>query len=129
MSLLCDGFCFHFGLPEIALTFLEKNTPSLVLLFFQVERSKRFKVLFHSIKLAFLITVTPFRQFPFTTRVDDGETQASKSVSDWSSRVYYRYIETMMMKNLRWSFSRFIFCRKLCRFSSHILSPFFVFCL
>ena len=70
--------CFHFGLPEIALNFCKKNTSSWVLLFFLVQRSKRFKILSHSMKLASFIILTPsFRQFPFTTRVYDGATQAS----------------------------------------------------
>ena len=79
--------CFHFGLPGIGLNVLWK-TSSPVLLFFLVEMSKRFKILFHSMNLASFVTLTPsFRQFPFTTRVYDRATQASRSVSDSGPRV------------------------------------------
>ena len=70
---------------------------SSVLLFFLVERSKRFEILFHSMKLASFITLTPsFRQFPFTTRVYDCATQAPKKCfrfgAPGSTRPYLRIV-------------------------------------
>ena len=57
-----------------------------MLLFFLVEGSKQFKLLFHSMKLASFITLTPsFRQFSFMTRVYDDATQGSKSVTKFGT--------------------------------------------
>ena len=49
------------------------------------------KGLFYSMKLASFMTLTPpFRQFPFTIRLYDDATQASKSASDSGTRVHWQ---------------------------------------
>ena len=83
VSLLCDKFSLAVSILGTLGTFFVRKTSSSVLLFFLVERFKRSKILFHSMKLASSVTLTPsLHQFPSTTRVYDGATRASKSVSD-----------------------------------------------